>query len=113
MLISIIIYQLLYQSVLTFQFSPKIFLFRTRNPLLVPVNQNSVKHRNEARLYMVFDFIKKRTVEGIAQVQNIASKTLEGKLGEALLESAEYIKKRQEIDKENLRRLTEGWDSIF
>ena len=57
---------------------------------------------------MVFDFLKKRTVEGFAQVQNIASKTIEGKLGEALLESASYIKKRQEIDSENLRRLTNG-----
>eukprot|EP01036_Dinobryon_divergens_P026745 gene26744-35426_t len=46
--------------------------------------------------------------ETVTQVQNIASKTLEGKLSEALQESAEYIKKRQEIDKENLRRLTEG-----
>ena len=62
---------------------------------------------------MVFDFIKKRTVEGIAQVQNIATKTMEGKLSEALLESAEYIKKRQEIDKENLRRLTEGSIDYF
>ena len=61
------------------------------------------------RLCMVFDFLKQRTAEGFAQVQNIAAKTIEGKLGEALLESVEYIKKRQEIDVENLRRLTDGF----
>ena len=105
LVISVVICQFLYQSILTSQFSPNIFL-RSKNAL--PLNHNYGKQRNEARLYMVFDFIKKRTVEGIAQVQNIASKTLEGKLSEALQESAEYIKKRQEIDKENLRRLTEG-----
>ena len=57
---------------------------------------------------MVFDFLRKRTEEGIAQVQNIASKAAEGKLGEALLESAQYIQTRQKIDAENLRRLTDG-----
>lgn len=60
------------------------------------------------RLSMVFDFLRKRTEEGIAQVQNIASKAVEGKLGEALLESAQYIQTRQRIDAENLRRLTDG-----
>ena len=100
-----IICQLLYHSIPTSQFTPKISL-HSRKSISLPENQS--KQRNGARLYMVFDFIKKRTAEGIAQVQNIATKTMEGKLGEALLESAEYIKKRQEIDKENLRRLTEG-----
>lgn len=57
---------------------------------------------------MVFDFIRKRTEEGIAQVQNIATKTLEGKLGEALQESAEYVRMRNKIDAENLRKLTSG-----
>lgn len=62
---------------------------------------------------MVFDFLKKRTEEGLAQVQNIASKTLEGKLGEALIDSADYIKSRQKIDTENLRRLTDGNELNF
>jgi len=57
---------------------------------------------------MVFDFIRKRTEEGIAQVQNIATKTLEGKLGEALQESADYVKMRNKIDAENLMKLTSG-----
>ena len=100
-----IICQLLYHSIPTSQFTPKISL-HSRKSIYLPESQS--KQRNGVRLYMVFDFIKKRTAEGIAQVQNIATKTMEGKLGEALLESAEYIKKRQEIDKENLRRLTEG-----
>ena len=50
---------------------------------------------------MVFDFIRKRAEEGIYQVQNIATKTLEGKLGEALQESADYIQTRQKIDRIN------------
>ena len=57
---------------------------------------------------MVFDFIRKRAEEGIAQVQNIASKTAEGKFAEALGDTAAYVKKRQEIDAENLRKLSDG-----
>ena len=63
---------------------------------------------SKTRVSMVFDFLRKRTEEGIAQVQNIASKAAEGKLGEALLESAQYIQTRQKLDAENLRRLTDG-----
>lgn len=57
---------------------------------------------------MVFDFIRKRAEEGIAQVQNIASKTAEGKLAEALEDTATYVRQRQEIDAENIRKLSEG-----
>lgn len=57
---------------------------------------------------MVFDFIRKRAEEGIAQVQNIASKTAEGKLAEALEDTANYVRTRQEIDAENIRKLSEG-----
>jgi hypothetical protein len=57
---------------------------------------------------MVFDFLRKRSEEGFAQIQNIASKSMEGKLVEALQESAEYVKTRQRIDAENLRKLTAG-----
>lgn len=57
---------------------------------------------------MVFDFIRKRAEEGIAQVQNIASKTAEGKLAEALTDTAAYVRERQEIDAENIRKLSEG-----
>lgn len=57
---------------------------------------------------MIFDFLKKRSEEGLQQVQNIASKTLEGKLGEALSESATYVRTRQKIDAENLKRLVDG-----
>ena len=60
------------------------------------------------RLNMVFDFLRDRTQEGLQQVQNIASKTLEGKLGEALLDSAEYIKERNRIDAENFAKISEG-----
>ena len=63
------------------------------------------------KLSMVFDFLKKRSEEGIAQVQNIATKTLEGRFGEALSDSAEYIKKRNRIDAENLRKLSSGKSS--
>ena len=57
---------------------------------------------------MVFDFLRKRSEEGFAQVQNIASKTIQGKLGEALSETASYVTLRRKIDSENLRRLTDG-----
>jgi hypothetical protein len=61
---------------------------------------------------MIFDFLKARSQEGIAQIQNIASKSLEGKLGEALQESSDYIQTRRRIDAENLRKLTDGQRSI-
>ena len=57
---------------------------------------------------MVFDFIKRRSEEGFAQVQNIATKTIQGKLGEALSETASYVTLRRKIDSENLKRLTDG-----
>lgn len=60
------------------------------------------------RTFMVFDFIRKRTQEGISQVQNIATKSLEGKLGEALEEVGDYVKQRQQIDKENFSKMTAG-----
>ncbi len=60
------------------------------------------------RLNMVFDFLRDRTQEGLQQVQNIASKTLEGKLGEALSDSAEYIRERNKIDAENFAKISEG-----
>ena len=57
---------------------------------------------------MVFDFLRKRSEEGFAQVQNIASKTIQGKLGEALSETASYVTLRRKIDSENLKKLTDG-----
>lgn len=62
---------------------------------------------------MIFDFLKQRAEEGISQVQNIATKTLEGKLGEALQESASYIRTRQKADIENLRYIMDGMSDIF
>ena len=70
-------------------------------------NSNSnVNSRTELR--MVFDFLRQRSQEGIAQVQNIATKTLEGKLGEAFDDTRNYVRTRNRIDAENLRRLTAG-----
>ena len=69
---------------------------------------NGPRQRGSTRLNMVFDFLKKRSEEGFKQVQNIATKTLEGKLGEALLETSDYVRQRNRIDAENLRRLTDG-----
>lgn len=62
---------------------------------------------------MLFDFFKERAKEGIAQVQNIATKTMEGKLQEALSDSAQYIQTRQKIDSENLKNLFFGKASFF
>ena len=60
------------------------------------------------RLDMVFDFLRQRSQEGLAQVQNIVTKTAEGKLGEALSETRDYVRTRSKIDAENLKRLTSG-----
>jgi hypothetical protein len=57
---------------------------------------------------MLFDFFRQRTQEGIDQVKNIATKTLEGKFGEALMDTAGYIRERNRIDTENLKQLTIG-----
>eukprot|EP00981_Chlorochromonas_danica_P005148 scaffold1036_cov169-Ochromonas_danica.AAC.28 len=57
---------------------------------------------------MVFDFLRKRSEEGLAQVKNLAEKTLEGKLGEALEESAQYLRTRSSIDRDNLKKLMTG-----
>ena len=64
--------------------------------------------RRDTELRMVFDFLRKRSEEGIEQVQNIASKTMEGKLGEALQDTSDYISSRQKADLENLKRLSDG-----
>lgn len=66
--------------------------------------------QSKGDLNMVFDFIKKRSQEGIEQFQNIASKTLEGKLDEALRDTSDYVKERQSIDRE-LQGLLEGLSS--
>lgn len=57
---------------------------------------------------MLFEFFRERSQEGIAQVKNIATKTLQGKLGEALQDSADYVRDRNRIDAENLKQLTLG-----
>lgn len=67
-----------------------------------------VRFTNTFEIHMIFDFIKQRSQEGISQIQNIATKTFEGKLGEALSDSANYIQKRQKIDAENFLKLTTG-----
>jgi len=59
-------------------------------------------------LNMVFDFLRKRSEEGLAQIQNIATKAAEGKLGEALQETSAYVRERNRIDSENLSRMTNG-----
>lgn len=61
-----------------------------------------------SNLNMVFDFLRQRAQEGIAQVKNIAEKTKEGKLLEALEESADYVRKRNQIVTENFQKLLSG-----
>ena len=39
------------------------------------------QHARERDLSMVFDFLQKRSEEGIAQLTNLAKKTAEGKMG--------------------------------
>jgi len=57
---------------------------------------------------MVFDFIKKRAVEGVSQLSNIAEKSSKGKIGEALLDTSQYLKERQKQDAENFEKFTMG-----
>ena len=64
--------------------------------------------RSRLSVVMVFDFLRKRSEEGLAQIQNIATKAAEGKLGEALQETSAYVRERNRIDAENLSRLTNG-----
>ena len=84
------------------------FLPQQRRASWLGFSTASSSASSRLQLRMVFDFLKKRSEEGFAQVQNLASKTLEGKLGEALLETSQYVRMRNKIDAENLRRLTEG-----
>ena len=98
-------------SLIIIVFISMIYLNITTLSLIYNNNKPYSNTRNSvrlSRLNMVFEFIRKRSEEGIAQVQNIASKAAEGKLVEALTESAQYIQTRQKIDAENLRRLTDG-----
>jgi signal recognition particle GTPase len=83
-----------------------VYSFRLLAPMksqIVP--QHTIRNR---KLYMVFDFFKKRSEEGFQQIQNIATKTLDGKLLEALQDSSDYIKMRQKADMESFKKLTDG-----
>lgn len=86
---------------------PQSFLISS-NYRFKQLHLSSTSTPSRQRLNMVFDFLRKRSEEGFAQIQNIASKTIEGKLVEALQESADYVRLRQRIDAENLRKLTAG-----
>ena len=74
----------------------------------VPFHFEECSNNRRTSLSMVFDFLRQRSQEGIAQVQNIAAKTVQGKLGEALTDTRDYVRSRNKIDAENLKRLTSG-----
>lgn len=61
-----------------------------------------------SQLSMIFDFIRQRSAEGFAQVQNIAAKSKEGRLLEAFSDSIDYVRQRQKIDSENIQKLFSG-----
>ena len=82
--------------------------FFPRHPKFPAAKAHSVGTTSQTQLSMVFDFLRKRSEEGLAQIQNIASKAAEGKLGEALQETGEYVRARNKIDAENLVKLTNG-----
>lgn len=86
----------------SFNLSPSSVYSILKNKHVYPI------HRHSNQLNMIFDFIRKRSEEGIEQFQNLATKTIQGKLVEGLSDSASYIKQRQLIDAENLRKLTDG-----
>jgi hypothetical protein len=53
-------------------------------------------------------YILVHTVAFVRQVGNIAGKTAQGKLGEALQDTAKYVKVRQTADAENIAKFTDG-----
>ena len=66
---------------------------------------------------MVFDFFKDRAAEGIAQLENIATKTAQGKLGEALADTSAYVAATNEKFYDGLSKsrdqLLSNLDSLF
>jgi hypothetical protein len=60
------------------------------------------------QMAMIFDFFRDRTREGIKQVENLAKMAGEGKLDEALRDTASYIDDRRALDSENVAKLTQG-----
>ena len=66
---------------------------------------------------MVFDFFKNRAAEGIAQLENIATKTAQGKLGEALADTSAYVAATNEKFYDGLSKsrdqLLSNLDSLF
>jgi fused signal recognition particle receptor len=55
-----------------------------------PQQQRQIKKSGTATVYMVFDFFRERTKEGIDQLQNFGSKAAKGQLGQGLQDMASY-----------------------
>lgn len=100
-------------SAVVLGFSPWQSHYRKSHPQAGGAHGGTCQSRGAVRsrrteLNMVFDFLQKRSEEGLAQLQNLAEKTAKGKLGEALSDVGEYVALRNKIDAENLRKLTDG-----
>lgn len=78
------------------------------NNLLRTTSSRHALCRSRSEMRMVFDFLRDRSEEGFKQLENLAKKTGEGKLIEALRDTGDYIALRQKADAENLKRLTDG-----
>ena len=102
-------YVTFYVPILSFRPTNGRHSHKLRSPYVRHPNApTSSRPHSQTSLNMVFDFLRKRSEEGLDQLANLAQKTAEGKLGEALKDTADYIQLRQRIDAENLKRLTEG-----
>ncbi|CAM9273205.1 unnamed protein product [Chrysoparadoxa australica] len=67
-----------------------------------------VEGRGNDRTTMVFDYIKRRTEEGVKQVENISTLAGQGKLGEALQDTADYLKQRKKADSQSIAKFADG-----
>lgn len=56
--------------------------------------RDRLRARKGDNVNMIFDFIKKRTQEGLEQTQNLVNAAQEGRLSEALKETSAYVKER-------------------
>ena len=59
----------------------------------------------------IFEFIGDRAKEGLSQLENLAQKTSQGKLGEALTDVSDYTSRRQALDADNSAQLFAGLQS--
>jgi signal recognition particle GTPase len=94
-----------------------------RPRITTPTTSTSTKKNQKTttttstELYMVFDFFKQRSEEGLQQLSKLSSAASQGKLGQALVEAAEYTKQSNQAFADGLaksrNRLLQNLDSLL